>query len=116
MSPNRFDLRGPVTCACGNEFTMTFRHQRRLFLAGKPIRCPVCSGQRTANKCGTTGIVTPGMKATEHRETLQVNGCTLQAHYRGRCQDYLVCSGYDECLAAVAGKNWSGFSATRTVA
>jgi hypothetical protein len=95
---------------CGNSGNLSYRHHKRLVDNHAPLICLPCRQQRTlTNKHDAWAA----KRATEQRETLTVNGCTLVAHYRGRCRDYLTCSGYEKCLYEVSRRNWSGWRSLR---
>jgi hypothetical protein len=59
-----------------------------------------------------------GTKATEAKSqnVIELNGCRITRSVpRKRCDDYLMCEAYSECLMAVAERLWAGFSAERII-
>jgi hypothetical protein len=53
----------------------------------------------------------PGEKCDicyNNKNYIQTNNCTIE-NFEGRCEEYLTCPHYDDCLTKAADKNWIGW-------
>jgi hypothetical protein len=110
MSPSRNPReRGHFVCdRCGGYGNLSIRQYKDNKKLSRPCLCKPCRDQRNRKTCSDSAH--HGERATVNREAIRINGCTLFAHYRGRCRDYLTCPSYHECLTVVADRNWSGWT------
>ena len=96
---------------CGLNESLTAKYYNRIKAAGYPLLCTCCKDQlrRVVGKESINKV-----KVAASVNTIEMNGCRITRSVpKNRCDDYLHCLNYSECLGVVAKRLWAGFVAER---
>lgn len=100
-----------VSCTCGKRVTIAEApehfHRRSKTPSGFDYTCKECKAAADALRDKTSSRLRIGKKTPK---VLNVNGCKLVPALNGRCDNFLECSHYDDCLDRVAVLGWPGWS------
>ena len=99
-------------CTCKKQVPMAEAsehfHRRSKTPSGYDYTCKECKRKAAENRDKLSSRLRIGKKTPK---MLEINGCRLIPALDGRCDNFLDCTHYDDCLDRVAVLGWPGWSA-----
>ena len=100
-----------VSCSCGKRVPIAEApehfHRRSKTPSGFDYTCKECKERAASQREHSSSRIRIGKKTPK---ILSVNGCKLVPALNGRCDNFLDCTHYDDCLDRVAVLGWPGWS------
>ena len=99
-----------VSCSCGKKVPIADApqhfHRRPKTPSGFDYTCNECKRRAAEGRDKLSSQLRIGRKIPK---VLNVNGCRLVPALNGRCDNFLDCTHYDDCLDRVAVLGWPGW-------